>query len=90
MSEKIKYGKHIKIRPLDTNGSVHKTVTNYRGEITEEKNYFEIRTKVKNETEELAETVRFMKEKAGKNRSTHVEVLKNTSDYYYLIKCWEE
>ena len=86
----IEFGKHIRTKYLDADGSFERSTKNYRKGVAVETNYFEVRKRVKNETEELAETIRFMKEKKGKNRSTRVELPKQESNFYYLVLCWED
>ena len=87
---KIKFGKHVQTETIDDMGSTKTVETTYHEGVGKVRNYYEVRTKVKDDKEELAETIRFMKEQNGKNRSTRVEVPNKPMGFYYLIKCWED
>jgi hypothetical protein len=89
----IEYGKVTKSTTIDdpiTNKSVVKSVTtNFRrGEAYTTITRYEVRIKVKDENEELAEYVRFRKEKKAKSEF-RTEPNRN-GDGYYVIKVWEE
>lgn len=89
MKPKIEFGKHVKTTQTEE-GNMHRVTTTYRNYAGSEKNYYEERVRVKNETEELQKTLQFMKDKKGKNRSHRVELPKGETDFYYLVLCWED
>jgi hypothetical protein len=88
----IKYGKITKTTsindPLTDKSVIKSDITNYRhGEpyyITK----YEVRFKVKDYNEELAEYVRFRKENKAKSEF-RIEPNRN-GEGYYVIKVWEE
>lgn len=85
----IKYGKVTQSTTLDGLGSQKSVTTNYRhGDVFGITTRYEIRIKVKDENEELAEYVRFRKEK--KKRSEFKTEPNRTGEGYYVIKAWEE
>lgn len=86
----IKFGKKIYTKYTDNNGSISQRVEIYRGGQPEVTTYYEERIPVKNETEELAEFIRFLKDKKGLNRAIRAEMPQKATDHYYLVKCWEE
>lgn len=49
---------------------------------------YEVRVLVKDQTEELAEYVRFRKE--DKHKSAFRTEANNSGKGYYIVKCWEE
>lgn len=90
----IKYGSQKSTTILDDNQSTKSVERVYFDErntktITE----YKIRVRVRNQTEELAEIVRFRKEHPG-NDNTWIEFDQSNHSkdqgYYYVVKCWRE
>ena len=85
----IKYGKVTQSTAIDSQGSVKSVTTNYRhGDVYSVITRYEVRVKVKDDNEELAEYVRFRKEK--KNKSEFRTEPNRSGDGWYVIKVWEE
>lgn len=83
-----KYGKIEKRTMIDDLGSQKIVTTKYRDYKPYTTINYEIRVLVKDQTEELAEYVRFRKE--NKNKSAFRTEPNNSGSGYYIVKCWEE
>lgn len=88
----MNYGNIIYPKELiDDEGSYKQTKATYRKGIPFMTTRYEVRVRVKNETEELAEIVRFIKEHPEKSAEFRREKPKNNNkDYYHIVKCWDE
>jgi len=76
---------------LDENGSTKQVKETYRKGVAFMQTRYEMRVRVKNETEELAEIVKFLREHPEKTAEFRREKPKNgTSEYYHIVKCWSE
>jgi len=84
----IDYGKIVQSTTLDDLNSQKIVTTNIFGGNKKTVTRYEIRTRVMNENEELAEYVRFRKEK--KNKSEFKTEPSRSGKGYFVIKCWEE
>lgn len=92
--EDVKYGKIEQHKPMDANGSkLIETWTMHDGNETDTKTKFEIRVRIHNEKELLAE---FMKWRAETGHMTNAEfriehtAIGNKEGFYYAVKCWTE
>lgn len=86
-----RWGKSVTGKVIDKNGSIRYTIKTRRNGVDTETTRYEIRKKVKNETEELAEYIRWRKEQSkSRNLSIEIENKKPDRDYYYIVLCWEE
>lgn len=75
----------------DDNGSFKQKQEIYRKGVRFTQMRYEERVRVRNETEELAEIVKFLKEHPEKSAEFRREKPKNSkSDYYHVVKCWNE
>lgn len=88
----IQYGKRIETTQLDENGSFvtnETTVMDFRP--VDNRQRFEIRVRVANQQEELAEYLRFRDEtKHMRNAEFRIEHTgkANEQGYYYIVKCY--
>ena len=88
----MQYGKITKPKELmDEMGSSKQIIETYRGGAKKVVTRYEVRLRVKNETEELAEFIKHKKEHIGQ----HIEFVTEKQndpkkDYYHIVKIWEE
>jgi hypothetical protein len=76
---------------IDKNGSTKQKKETYRKGIAHVTTRYEIRTRVRNETEELAEYIKLQREHKGQSIEFRVEKKNDPAkDYYHVISCWEE
>lgn len=87
-TDNIQYGKVIQSTTLDDLNSQKIVTTNIYGGNHKTTTRYEIRSKVMNKTEELAEYVRFSKE--GKTKAEFRTEPASSGKGYFIIKCWEE
>ena len=92
----IDYGKKVKVKPVDENGSTVTTSKNYlKGEIKRPvKNYYEIKVRVHSQEEEQKEYLSFSNQIARDNSmldpafKIESSRLGKDNGYYYVVKCW--
>lgn len=90
----MQYGKYFEQNTFDDEGStVTRETTIVNGEHTDLKKRYEVRVRVSNEKEELAEYLKFRAETKDmakcEFRIEHTAAA-NDKGFYYVIKCWNE